>query len=90
MRGSRHAASATHHHAHQSTHDATLLQPHAPASPQQQERLELLEAENDLLLGQQSELEAEVERLGGLLQVGRRLWATLSQTRGTPGGGGCT
>jgi hypothetical protein len=33
-----------------------------------QERLELLETENDLLLAQQGELEEEIMRLGGLLQ----------------------
>lgn len=33
-----------------------------------QERLELLETENDLLLAQQGELEEEIQRLGALLQ----------------------
>lgn len=33
-----------------------------------QERLELLETENDLLLAQQGELEEEIQRLGKLLQ----------------------
>lgn len=33
-----------------------------------QERLDLLEQENDLLVGQQGDLDAELERLGGLLQ----------------------
>ncbi len=33
-----------------------------------QERLDLLEQENDLLVSQQSELDAELVRLNGLLQ----------------------
>jgi chaperonin cofactor prefoldin len=48
-----------------------------------QERLELLETENDLLLAQQGELEEEIQRLGKLLQdknsqVGKRTHCTGS------------
>lgn len=64
-----HQACHPHHHRVTLAPVAAWLHSSGLPCPCRQERLELLESENDLLLAQQGELEEEMGRLGKLLQA---------------------